>query len=223
MQDRLRSPLAVALVAVLALLAPTAARAAVEPFGVRLGSDGMVIDVPYSMGTHHEHVTSVEGTLQIDPQALRVAGGHLTIPLSAFHDDDAQRACHLREALGLDYTRSRYPRDHVCDDENRLPSSGPDAIAYPRVVIDLQEGAAANGKAEVDGKLTVHGVTRPIHLALEVSRDAPQGMLRVHGRIPLRLSDFGVKVKSAGVLFVTISVRDDITIHLDTLLEPLRR
>ncbi len=221
MQDRLRSKLAAAAVAA---LVPAAALAGVEPFGVRLGSGGMVIDVPYSMGTHHEHVTSVEGTLQIDPQALRVDGGHLTIPLSAFHDDDATRQCHLREALGLDYTRSRYPRDHVCDDENRLPSSGPDAIAYPRVLIDLQEGAAdANGKTEVQGKLTVHGVTRPIHLALEVSRDAPQGMLRVRGRIPLRLSEFGVTVKSAGVLFVTISVRDDITVHLDTLLEPLRR
>lgn len=92
------------------------------------------------------------------------------------------------------------------------------------MVLDFQRGAVTGGsKAEVDGKLTAHGVTRAVHLALEVSHDAPPGMLRVRGQVPLRLSDYGITVKSAGVLFVTISVRDDITVHLDALLEPLHQ
>jgi hypothetical protein len=40
--------------------------------------------------------------------------------------------------------------------------------------------------------------------------------------VPLRLSDYGVQVKSAGVLFVSISVKDEVTVVIDALVEPLR-
>lgn len=207
---------------------PPGAHAALETYGVRLPPDGLVVNVPYSMGTHHEHVSAVEGTVRADPDALRVDGGRLVMPLSSFRSDNAQRACHLREALGLDYERSRYPGDHVCNDQNQLPTSGPDAIAYPRIVVELLHGAAAPAPSadaravDVEAKLTVHGVSRPIRLGLTVSRDAPEGMIRVRGRVPVRLSDFGIRVKPAHVLFVTIAVEDTVSIEVNALLEPLR-
>ena len=86
-----------------------------------------MVDVPYSMGTHHEHVTAVDGTVRVDPEALLLEHGRLVILLASFRSDDPKRGCHLREALGLDYARSHFPREHVCDDQNHLPASGPDA------------------------------------------------------------------------------------------------
>ena len=220
--------------AALALLSPIAAapaRAASAAYGVRLPSDGLIVDVPYSLGTHHEHVTAVDGVVHADPETLRVEGGRLTIPLSAFRSDDPKRGCHLREALGLDYARSRFPREHVCDDQNRLPGSGPDAVAFPDIVVELAAGApapTADSRAapavDVEGTLTVHGVSRPLRFRVAVSRDASgAGLLRVRGRVPVRLADFGIQVKPANVLFVSITVRDTVTVVIDALLEPLRR
>ena len=212
-----------AALAVLSALSPAPARAAPETFSVRLPRDGLVVDVPYTMGTHHEHVTAVDGTVRLDPEALRLERGRLVVPLAGFRSDDAKRGCHLREALGLDYARSRYPGDHVCDGQNHLPASGPDAIAFPEVVLELSQGGPAGGAAgrvEVEGTLTVHGVSRPVRFQLAVSRDAAApGTLRVRGRVPLRLADFGVEVKPAKVLFVSISVGEQVTVAVDLVLE----
>ena len=216
-----------AALALLAALSPLRARAAAAAYSVRLPREGLIVDVPYSMGTHHEHVTAVDGTLRIDPEALRVQRGRLVIPLAAFRSDDPQRGCHLREALGLDYARARYPRDHVCDAQNHLPATGPDAIAFPDIVLEVSKGgpvASATGEIEAEGLLTVHGASRPVRLHLAVSRDASlPGTLRVRGRIPLHLADFGVQVKPAKVLFVSITVHDEIAVAVDALLEPARQ
>jgi polyisoprenoid-binding protein YceI len=209
---------------------PVGAWAAAQPYAIRLAQGGLEVEVPYSLGTHHEHVTAVDGTLRLDPETLHLERGRLVVPLASFRSDDAKRGCHLREALGLDYARSRYPKDHVCDDRNALPASGPDAIAYPDVVLALTAGAPAEraaagaaGEVEVSGTLTVHGISRPVKFRLAVSRPGTEpGLLRVRGRVPLRLADYGVQVKSAGVLFVSISVKDEVTVVIDALVEPLR-
>ena len=216
-----------AALALVSSLSPGPARAVSGAYGVRLPAEGLVIDVPYTMGTHHEHVAEVHGTLRADPVTLRLEGGRLVIPLAGFRSDDPKRGCHLREALGLDYARSRFPREHVCDDRNQLPASGPDAIAFPEVVLELRQGgpAAASheaGEVEVEGTLTLHGVTRPVKLHLVATRaESAPGMLRVRGRVPIRLADFGVAVKPAKVLFVSIAVGDEVTVVVDALLEPL--
>jgi polyisoprenoid-binding protein YceI len=210
---------------------PRGADAAVEAYTVRLPRDGIVVDVPYTTGTHHEHVAEADGTVRLDPATLTLERARLVFPLAAFRSDDPQRGCHLREALGLDYDRSRFPREHVCDDRNQLPSSGPDAVAFPQIVLELTQGApvagggaAGAGEVEVAGTLTVHGRSRPERLQLTVAPDPSEpGALRVRGRVPLRLADFGVVVKPAKVLFVSIAVRDEVSVVVDALLEPIRR
>jgi len=214
----------------LLLLLPTVPTAsAVQAFGVRLARDGLVVEVPYTMGTHRERVTGVDGALRLDPDALRLEGGRLVVPLADFQSDDPKRGCHLREALGLDYARSRFPREHVCDAQNRLAPSGPDALAFPEVILELSGGAptgpvSGDGvtQVELNGTLTLHGRTRALRLRLGVERVAsPVSGLRVRGRVPVRLSDYGVVVKSARVLFVSIAVKDEVEVVVDALLEPL--
>ncbi|HET9596403.1 MAG TPA: hypothetical protein VFP65_12515, partial [Anaeromyxobacteraceae bacterium] len=60
-----------AAVAAVAALAALDARAAATTYAVRLPADGLVVEVPYSLGTHHEHVTAVDGHLRADAEALR--------------------------------------------------------------------------------------------------------------------------------------------------------
>jgi len=223
-----RCPIRSTVLILLASLLTAPRVAAADAYGVRLPADGLVVEVPYSLGTHHEHVTEVDGTLRIDPESLRLERSRLTVPLASFRSDDPKRGCHLREALGLDYTRSRFPREHVCDDHNRLPASGPDAIAFPEIAVDLTRGGPVasdgglGGEVEAEGTLTAHGVSRPIRLRLALSRASPgSDALRVRARVPLRLSEFGVTVKSANVLFVSISVSDEIVVVVDALIEPL--
>jgi polyisoprenoid-binding protein YceI len=209
------------------------AGAEAQRYGVRLSADGITLEVPYTLGTHRERVTAVDGYLMLDPRSLELVRGRLTVPVNAIRSEDRTRECHLREALGLDYRRSRYPREHVCDPDDRLPTSGDDAIAFPHVTLELMAGGPIAGPAapehggavgvEARALWTIHGVTRPALLRLSVAREAaPDGRFRVSGRHDLRLSDFGVEVKSAKVLFVSISVKDEVVLRLDAVLEPAR-
>jgi polyisoprenoid-binding protein YceI len=215
--------------------AASAARA--EPAAYKVartrGDVGVVVEVPYSLGTHKETLVSMLGEVQLDPQGLTVTGGRLVVPISAIRSDNAERDCHLRESLGLDYHRSRFPGEHVCDEGHRIPASGADSVAYPEVILTVQRGGVlddAGGfeggkevRAEVVGSWTIHGVTRPARLALTLSADrGTPGGIRVRGRQRMSLRDYGVVVKSAKVLFATISVKDEVTVLLDVLLVPSR-
>jgi hypothetical protein len=216
----------------LALAAHRQAHAAPVPYTVQLAGRGLEIEVPYSLGTHRERATVVEGSLLLDPDTLALSGGALAFPLDWFHSDSVSRLCHLREAVGLDYARSRFPRSHVCV-EGQLPASGADSIAFPSVQLQLTEGrlrtagplpGSDEAQAVAAGTLTIHGVTRPVQLALSVSRDPSEpGALRIRGRHVLRLADFGIVVMSANLLFVRISVGESVTVAIDARLLPRKK
>jgi polyisoprenoid-binding protein YceI len=211
-----------------------ATRALAEPRPYRVvqldGSTGLVVKVPYTFGTHTQSVSAVQGELQIDRQTLEVAGGRLEVPIAAIRSDSAERDCHLRESLGIDYSRSRFPAEHVCDDRNQLPPSGGDAVAFPAVGLEVKGGKALGDpklleqgqevRVLVEGSWNVHGVTRPARLELTVSADPAPGSLRVRGRQAFAPRDYGVVVKSAHLLFVAISVADEVTALLDVRLAP---
>ena len=196
------------------------------------GPAGITLEVPYTLGVQRERVVAVDGELRLDPATLALEPGRLVVPLDAIVSDDATRRCHLREALGLDYARSRYPREHVCKGD-RLPPSGPDAIAFPEVVLELSRAGPLGdpavldrgGEVEVEaqGAFTIHGVTRPVRLRLAATRDASApGALRLRGRHVFRLADFGVVVKPVQILFVKISVGAEVTAVVDVRLVPVR-
>jgi polyisoprenoid-binding protein YceI len=190
------------------------------------------VKVPYSLGTHTQTVTGVSGELFIDREALAVTRGRLVVPITSMRSDSAERDCHMREALGLDYARSRFPEEHACDDEDRLPATGPDSVAHAEVRFDVQRGAPLDDprlldegkevRAFADGTWTIHGVARPARIEVRLSREpgAPDA-IRVRGQHVFSLRDHGIVVKSAKILFVTISVRDEVTASLDVLLKPV--
>src|SRR4029450_4001930 len=91
----------------------------------------------YSLGTHTTTANAVQGTLRLEPNTLDAAEGSIVVPIASLRGDGGTRDCHMREALGLDYSRSRFPSEHVCDGENPLPATGPDAIVFPEIRLEL--------------------------------------------------------------------------------------
>ena len=209
---------------------PRPYRVDLAPARGRTAPAGLSVEVPHTTGTAVLRVTAASGELRLDPSTLALASGRLLFPLDALRADDATMECHLREALGLDYARSRYPREHVCE-KDRLPASGPDSIAFPEIALELSRGAplgdpsalsrGAEVPVEAQGAFTVHGVTRPARLLLAASRDpSSPGALRVRGRHPFRLADFGVVVRPVKILFVRLTVADVVTATVDVRLVP---
>src|SRR5262249_40805494 len=75
----------------------------------------------------------------------------------------------------------------------------------------------------VTGIWTIHGVARATRLELTASTDPKNpGSLRVRGRHSFLLSDYGIEVKSANVLFVSSAVGGGATATFDLRLEPAR-
>jgi polyisoprenoid-binding protein YceI len=105
-------------------------------------------------------------------------------------------------------------------------------VAYPEISLQIHGAQAPavttmsvgkDSPVSVQALWTIHGVTRPARLQLAASRDAKTpGALRLRGKSEVRLSDFGVVVKSAQVLFVSSSVGEVATVQFDLVLVPSR-
>jgi polyisoprenoid-binding protein YceI len=191
------------------------------------GSSGVSFKLPYSMGTHDGVVGKVNGTISYDPKRPGAVSGALSVPIESIRTGNEQRDCHMREALGLDYAKSDYPKEHVCSDAHTLPDSGRNAVVYRDIRFEVTGISGPGGveprfdrecDVEVDGKWTIHGVTHPARVPMKLS---PEGSgFRLRGRMPFSLKAYGIEVKSAHVLFLSISVDDSATAIFDLSLGP---
>jgi polyisoprenoid-binding protein YceI len=209
----------------LTFLLSTAALAAPQTYVLQPqanGDPGIRFEVPYTAGVHQGIVHQATANVVYD-QALGTVQGHFSIPIVQMTTGDVKRDCHLRESLGLDYTRSKFPKDHVCDSSNQLPASGVDSIAFPTIEFEIVEvhgegGAAIPAlvlgqavKILVQPKWTLHGVSpasAPIELEAAMK---DSGNISLKGNFVLKLSDFGVVVKP----FLFINVKGTVKVDLD--------
>ncbi|MGZ6163726.1 MAG: hypothetical protein ACXWLS_10380 [Myxococcaceae bacterium] len=186
--------------------------------------------VVYSLGTHTQVAQEIRGEVTVDPATLASARGSVVVPIAGIRGDGATRDCHMREALGLDYAAGgRFPKEHACDAQDRLPASGPEAIVYPDIRLDvlgvrpLDDLALLDAgkpvRVELEARWTLHGVARTSHELARVVRDGPG--LRVRGRSSVVLADHGVVVKSTKVLFAEITVGGAVTVTYDLRLVPV--
>ncbi len=186
--------------------------------------------VVYSLGTHTQQAQDIRGEVRLDPLTLATASGSVVVPIAGLRGDGGTRDCHMREALGLNYAAGgRFPNEHVCDGHDALPSSGPEAIAYPDIRLDvlgvrplddlalLEQGKPVRVDLEV--RWTIHGVARTSRELARVLRDGSG--LRVRGRSTVVLAEHGVVVKPTKVLFAEIKVGDAVTVTYDLRLVPV--
>jgi len=212
-------------------LVPALTVAEPRPYRVASKAEGSKAEavVVYSLGAHTQVAGEIRGELTIDPTTLARATGTVVVPIAAIRGDGGTRDCHMREALGLDYAAGgRFPREHVCDAQDRMPASGPESVVFPDIRLEvlgarpLDDLAPLEGgkpvRVELEVRWTVHGVTRPARELVRVLRDGPG--LRVRGRATVVLADHGVVVKPTKVLFAEIKVGDAVTVTFDLRLVP---
>ena len=171
--------------------------------------------LPYSMGIHEGKIKTITGIVSLDLEHS-IGSGELHVPIEALETGKEEQNCHLREAMGLNYQSSDFPKEHVCDKNHQLPSSGKNAIAYPEIIFKISSIKTTSDTAlTVNGVWTMHGVSHPAQIEMKLRHQGDQ--LRLQGEIHISLKDYGIEVKSARVLFVTISVHDQATVKLDLI------
>lgn len=81
---------------------------------------------------------------------------------------------------------------------------------------DYTLAKAANTTGSLQGQLTINGQTRPITVPVQFANAA--GALRVTGRYPLAMTQWGVQPPR--LMMGTLKVGDTITVNFDLLLQP---
>lgn len=167
--------------------------------------------IGYSGGTHEGFTSDISGHFS-------KTSGLIRVPIGSIRTGDKTRDCHMREALGLDYDKSKFPEEHVCTEEDTLPDSGPNAISYPYIDFRVTGIADKGDLWEVTGEWRIHGITRPVTIPFEVERR--EDGLRAEAETELLLSEFQVEVKPVKVLFLTIRSFDKVRLRLELVLAP---
>jgi hypothetical protein len=217
-----------------AALLPVAALAEPRTYRVAPPAEGSKAEavVVYSLGTHTQVAQDIHGEVTLDPTTLTGGSGAVVVPIAGIRGDGATRDCHMREALGLDYAAGgRFPKEHVCDGQNRLPASGPESVAFPDIRLEIlgarpldELSLLESGKpvrVELDVRWTLHGVTRQQKELTRVVRGGDG--LHARGRSTVVLADHGVVVKPTKVLFADITVGNAVTVTYDLRLLPVER
>lgn len=204
------------------LLSATASFASVQEYQITPKSPtdtGISFDIPYTFGVHHGLSGQVGGEISIDPSAMTLHIVDLQIPIASMTTGDPLRNCHMREALGINYSHSQFPGQHVCKN-NQTPTSGPDSIAYPTIeltLLDVTPVSLSSGTARADARLTLHGISRDMSIPLQVTPKADgTGAIRVQSSFQVSLKDYQVTV--IPVFFVNVG--DTATVQIDINLEP---
>ena len=201
---------------------------------------GTTFQIGYSAGVHDGVVSAIDAEVTLD-QKNQILAGDFKIDIANMSTGNKTRDCHMREALGIDYSVSQFPNEHVCNSDDKTPTEGPDAIKYPEISFHfssvksnsnsvlsevLEVGKVYN--LAVQGKFSVHGQIKdftaldstefiPVQVKLI---NAETGELQLTGKFDIVLKDFGVIVKPFKFGFIKIGVADKAKVSLNMKLSP---
>jgi polyisoprenoid-binding protein YceI len=155
MNHRARSVRAFALAVLLAILATTGARA-LDTYDIDPVHSNAGFKVRHFFGMVPGRFTQVAGVLQYDAAKPELSSVEITIQTASIDTDNDKRDAHLRSADFFD------------------------AATYPTITFKSTKIAPGEGKDHylVTGDLTLHGVTKPVMVAVEMLGfgDTPMGM-----------------------------------------------
>jgi hypothetical protein len=193
-------PALIAATAAHALCPTPSARAAditYHPVAHPDGSPGVVFESGYSLGVHRGQARALAGVAQVTLAPFAIQGARFSVPIESMTTGNAQRDCHLREALGLDYARpgstSRFPANHVCNGANEIPAgAGDDSVVFPEIQAELLSVQLTSGgpdlapgkPIDLEAKIrwTIHGVIQERALQAHAELlDAQKRTQRVQG------------------------------------------
>jgi polyisoprenoid-binding protein YceI len=181
----------------LALVPSLAAGAPVDYSLVPSETEIVALTHPAGMlgGMAHPHVIAARdpsGTLVYDPDAPETSRVEIRLPAAALETDDPG----LRRKYGLEKTLCEGDRRRVAG-AMRSPSQL-DVERYPGIsFVSRSVRRLEDGRLEVSGRLSIHGVEAPLTLAVRVTVEG--GVLRGQGTARIGQRAFGIEPYSAGL------------------------
>jgi len=171
----------------------TAARA--DTFKIDSAHSTIAFKVRHMLGTAKGHFSKIKGTIEVDRERPEKSSVTVTIDAASIDTAIAKRDEHLRREL---FDVARYPE--ITFTSRRVKQTG-----------------AKTG--EITGDLTMHGVTRPVTLQVQLLSDSealaknPASRWRVTTVAPLKRSQFGlVFSKSAETVSM---IADDVSVDIE--------
>lgn len=191
---------------------------------------GVTFSIPYTAGNHEGYARKIDGLVETDENDQLISAQFI-VPIESLTTSNKTRDCHMFEALGLDYTISQFPEQHVCNSQDLLPRTGSNSIAYPNIAfqfqnfsqeptVPLQVGVPT--KARVKAVLQIHGVTRQLNsLPIMVTKSIRQGqaVLRIQSQFQLSIQDYKIIVKPVRIGPFSFGVKDTLSVSLNIVLK----
>ncbi len=210
--------LSTALLSLVALSAQAAPRTFSAVPGANRNS-GVSFSLDYTGGVHQGTVAAVSGTAVMQPEAsFQIASARFVVAIQDLSTANVKRDCHMREALGLDYSTSIFPTQHVCGATNTLPTTGPNAIAFPNAIFTLDsiENVAATEGVQsftANGTFEIHGVKQSVKvpMVLTLAQNGSK-QLTITGDFSIKLADYGITVMP--FLFITVADTAQVKLNL---------
>ncbi len=145
--------------------------------------------------------------------------GELVFDLTSFAADDPE----ARRYVGLQGTTSDSERRSVT--RAMLGPEVLDTAQYPTATYAItaitpldKQVMGAPGNYQVDGKLDLHGVKRPVRFRAKVERDETKETFRVRGEFSLLQTDYGITPYSA--LAGLVRVKNELRIYGNVTVVP---
>jgi polyisoprenoid-binding protein YceI len=170
----------------------------------------------FSMAGHRHAILAARWSadLSVDPASLAESSMSVTVPAAALVADSPE--ARRRAGLGAGPSAGDVPKIQ----EKMLGPEVLDAAQYPDIRFELTSVAvSAPDLLSVTGRLTLHGQTRPVKMAVKFSQNA-NGFV-FHGTFPLRQSDFGIAPPSVGL--GTVKVKNEVEIRFQVAVVPAPR
>lgn len=191
---------------------------------------GIHFQLPYSLGTVLGEVLIIGGKVTIDTENAALSNGTFKVPIDSLYTNKPMRDCHLREALGINYEESDFPKTHVCSEKFQIPFEGKNAIAYPLItlkILSLKNKEANNKKismdhetkVEVSGEWTIHGKTLPSIFELKILPTPNSKSIKILGETIFSLKAFGIIVRPAKILLFPIKTEDQVRVSFNVPLD----
>lgn len=193
------------------------------------GQSSIAFELPYTAGIVKGTAKVLEGRLMLDAKNV-LQSGRLSVPLTAVLTGNETRDCHMREAMGIDYTNSAFPGQHVCNQQNQTPPTGPNSVVFPNIefeftALTLIDGAPLPEVLEegrvnainLQGRFTIHGKTNTAQMIGQLKETA--GVLTLTVNFPVKLADYGIVVKTT--LGTTMGAASNVKLNLNLAKEVL--
>lgn len=156
----------------------------------------------------HNHVvsaTTMSGRIVVDPANPGSARVDVTVPTAALINDDPK----LRKRFGVTGDVPEGDRKMIL--EHMQDAGQLDVAHFPTMQFSSTSTTGSGSKLVLNGKLTIHGVTRDISLPVDVT--FTDTTVRGTGSIKLKTSDFGIEPYSA--FLGAVKNKDGIVLHID--------